>query len=77
MKALNFEAIFNLPYSPENNPIETVFSLIKHEFKKNRLHHLASEKKFDFKDGVVAAISSLKDGTVKNICRGVFDKYLK
>ena len=41
MKAMNIEALFNVPYSPENNPIETVFSLIKHQFKKDRLQHLA------------------------------------
>ena len=41
MKAMNIEALFNVPYSPENNPIEKVFSLIIHQFKKDRLQHLA------------------------------------
>ena len=30
-------AIFNTPYSPELNPIEQLWSLVKSEFKKEKL----------------------------------------
>jgi hypothetical protein len=71
MKAMNIEALFNVPYSPQNNPIETVFSLIKHSFKKMRLERLAKGKSFEFKNGVMNAVSSLNNDQVKHICRRV------
>ncbi len=33
MAELDFVAIFNTPYSPQFNPIEMVFSKVKHHFK--------------------------------------------
>ena len=37
LKTLNMAAIFNVPYSPEYNPIEIFWSGIKHNYKKLRL----------------------------------------
>jgi transposase len=34
---LNIKPIFNLPYSPEYNPIELVFSQVKRIFNRERL----------------------------------------
>jgi len=33
-KRLNINAIFNMPYSPDFNGIESYFSLVKAEYKK-------------------------------------------
>ena len=33
MRELDFKFIYNLKYSPETNPIEFVFSKVKHNFK--------------------------------------------
>ena len=37
LEELSMPAIFNAAYSCENNPIEHVFSVVKHFFKKARL----------------------------------------
>jgi transposase len=37
MKELGIPAIFNLPYRPEHNPIENVFSLVKNKYKRMKL----------------------------------------
>ena len=39
---LEFELIFNLPYSPENNPIENVFSIVKNEYRRIKLAKVAN-----------------------------------
>ena len=40
MKRLKFRHIFNVPYSPEYNPIELVFSPFKAKFKALRARKL-------------------------------------
>lgn len=44
---LQIHPIFNIPYSPETNPIETCFSLVKHYFVRKRLQCLANDLPFD------------------------------
>ena len=39
-KRLNINAIFNMPYSPDFNGIESYFSLVKAEYKYLALHSL-------------------------------------
>ena len=34
MERLGFQCIYNTSYSPQNNPIEYVFALVKHHFKR-------------------------------------------
>ena len=44
---LDIKPIFNLPYSPDYNPIESVFSLVKRIFNRKRLEQLANIESFD------------------------------
>ena len=41
MSKLGFRFIFNVPYSPEFNPIEFVFSKVKQKFRSLRARKLA------------------------------------
>ena len=41
MTRLKFRCIFNVPYSPEFNPIEFVFSKVKQKFRTLRARKLA------------------------------------
>ena len=41
MRELNFRFIYNVAYSPDYNPIETVFSLVKRKFKALRARKIA------------------------------------
>jgi hypothetical protein len=47
MRFLNIKPLYNLAYSPEYNPIELVFSMVKHNFKQARLRTLANGAAFD------------------------------
>ncbi len=71
MKDLDIIPVFNVAYSPEYNPIEIVFSLIKRTFKQKRLASLAQGEKFDFNAGIKHSLSNLNNNTVKSICRKV------
>ena len=42
MNKLKFRWIFNVPYSPEYNPIEFVFSKVKQKFRTLRARKLAN-----------------------------------
>ncbi len=41
---LKIECIFNVPYTPENNPIEYFFSTLKCRYKKMRLEQMIQRK---------------------------------
>ena len=43
MKKLGFRYIFNLSYSPDFNPIETIFSKVKLRYLKLRLEKLVAD----------------------------------
>ena len=49
---LNICPIFNLPYSPDYNPIESVFSQVKRIYKSKRLGQLANDKEFNQKEQI-------------------------
>jgi transposase len=36
--------VYNPPYSPFANPIEECFSVVKHSFKKARIHKILNKK---------------------------------
>ena len=46
-RRLSIVPIFNLAYSPDYNPIESVFSQVKRIYKSKRLNRLANNKEFD------------------------------
>jgi transposase len=46
-RRLNIIPVFNLSYSPDYNPIESVFSQVKRIYKAKRLNRLANNEEFD------------------------------
>ena len=46
-KDLRITPIFGVPYTPDFNPVEGVFSIVKNYFAKQRLNSLANGLKFD------------------------------
>ena len=46
-KRLAITPIFNIPYSPQFNGIESYFSLVKTEYKKLLLKHMLSNSNFE------------------------------
>ena len=47
MRELKIEWIWNVPYSPDFQPIETVFSQVKSTFKNEKFRTLLAGKPFD------------------------------
>ena len=45
---LKITVIWNVPYSPEYNPIEGCFSIVKNHFKGERLNAMRNERFFSF-----------------------------
>ena len=46
MAELNIRCIFNVPYSPQFNPIERDFSIFKNHYKRARLNAMRNGKTF-------------------------------
>ena len=46
-KNLNIVPVYNVGYSPEFNPIESVFSQVKRVFCRKRLNKLVNKDEFD------------------------------
>ena len=60
MKRLGFRFIFNVPYSPQYNPIELVFSQFKAKFKALRARKLMGLTNESHQDLVKRAVNGLK-----------------
>ena len=52
MDELSIPYIFGPPYSPDYNPIESVFSIFKKEIKIRRLEAVLKKKRFNIKENV-------------------------
>jgi transposase len=55
-KELKLTPIFNIAYSPQFNPIESVFSMIKSNYKKQLLKNLIEKHKVQTRLLIRAAI---------------------
>jgi transposase len=63
---LNIIPIFNVPYSPQFNGIETVFSQLKGAYKKKLLAALVEDSMLDRVTMIHSAISELDQGKIIN-----------
>ena len=68
LRARNTFFIPNVPYSPECNPIEIVFRMVKNFFKKYRLQGATRGDEYDCERIIKKAMSTLNDDKIKNIC---------
>ena len=68
-KRLKARPIFNVPYSPDFNGIETYFSLLKGEYKKLILERLIKRVKVDSKSLIMQSIQRVDQEKAK-ICVG-------
>ena len=56
---LSIAYIFNPPYSPEYNGIESVFSIFKNDFKKKRLRSIMKNEEMDFEKEIYESFDSI------------------
>jgi len=62
---LNITPIFNMPYSPEFNGIESYFSLVKAEYKKLALNQLLKDIPLDTISLIKRSVDNIDDEKVK------------
>jgi transposase len=74
---LKIPFIFNLPYRPEYNPIENVFSLVKNSFKRKKLNNIMREERFSNEDLVNWSFDCQDHRTVGDICRKGIKRIMK
>ena len=66
---LDIRPLFNLPYSPEYNPIESVFSQVKRIFNRERLNKLANMELFDSRKEAEDAFYKVDNQKIDNCIR--------
>ena len=66
MKDLGFRYVYNVGYSPQWNPIELVFSKVKHSFKALRAKKLAGVIQDDHRALVEKAVKSVRKKDIVN-----------
>ena len=66
MKELGFRWIFNVAYSPEWNPIETVFSLYKRKFRALRARKITGQLQMGHEAMVHRAVGETKKQDIAN-----------
>ena len=77
MKRLNIFDVFNVPYSPQFNGIESYFSLVKCEYKKLLLQLVLKGAETDTVTLIKEAIDNVSDVKVRNCARNGFDCMVK
>ena len=65
MERLNITPIFNVAYSPEFNPIESVFSRVKFFFCNTRLNDLVNRRGFNFERTIDMAFRKITLGHIR------------
>ena len=63
---LDIRLIFNAIYSPEFNPIEMVFAIVKNFFSKEKLKCISNDKQFMIKKEIELAFRACKLTAIQN-----------
>ena len=66
MRELGFKYVFNVPYSPDYNPIEFVFAKVKHEFRTLRAQKLTGVIQDSHEALIAKAVKSVRKQDVVN-----------
>jgi transposase len=74
MEENDIQAIFNVPYSPEYNPIEKYFGHIKRPYKQMKLGKMINGEKFDSKKLIIEAIDSRSQESVMRVAMAGLEK---
>jgi transposase len=68
LKEAGIYAIYNIPYSPQYNPIERVWGIVKHHYKRRKLQIVAQNQKVNHQNLIRQCLDAAKADTVKKIC---------
>ena len=65
------QVIYNVAYSPQFNPIEHVWSLVKAAFKRKKLDLLLQDKRINYKKLVIESLLGISAATISSVCQKV------
>jgi hypothetical protein len=77
MKRLNISDVFNVPYSPQFNGIESYFSLVKCEYKKLLLQRVLKGAETETVALIKESIENVSNEKTKRCARNGFDCMMK
>ena len=66
---LNINPVFNVPYSPQFNGIESYWSILKGHYKKLLLYHLMHGQPVDSVDLIQTSVKRVAVQLIKNCAR--------
>jgi len=69
LKELEFECIFNVPYSPEFNGIELLWATVKRNYKKRVMEKMTTEGYVDVADQITQSLKEVATEAIKNCAR--------
>ena len=69
MKRLDFYPIFNTAYSPQHNPIEMIFSKVKHHFKALKTNAIVNKVRLDTEKLINESFGIVSKSDVSNCIR--------
>ena len=67
MEENDVRAIYNVPYSPEYNPIEVYFGHIKRPYRQMKLEKMVNKEKFDARKLIMEAIETRSQESVRRV----------
>jgi len=68
--------IYNIPYRPQYNPIERVWSIVKNRYKRKTLEIVGQGQPVHHHRLVKETLDQLKHTSVQKICKAVLEKYI-
>jgi hypothetical protein len=69
MSRLGFVAIFNTAYSPQHNPIEMIFSKVKHHFKALKTNAIVNKVSLNTEELIKKSFATVSRQDVSNCIR--------
>ena len=68
LKENKIEVIFNVPYGPEYNPIERVWSMLKPEFKKRKMSLILDGKAPNYEKMIREIMTNYPKEKISSVC---------
>ena len=65
-ESLDVVRIFNIAYSPDTNPIEQVFNVVKNHYRRGKAQFEVNEKDYDQAELIDDCFDKVKLSTVRN-----------
>lgn len=72
-RQLNMDFVLNVSYSPQYNPIEAVFSVVKNQIRREKLNRQLNDKPLDMETLVKHEFSKVTRDLVANCAKRSLD----